>query len=83
MVGRKKHRNPRIAIPYTPTPRSLPSEDVEYDKDKALEILKESLIKTQSLPVTGKCYRCGRKISGERRFCGSCVVIKYQEKSHD
>lgn len=27
-----------------------------------------------SLPATGSCHECGRKISGNRKFCGPCAA---------
>ena len=77
MSGRVKHKSPmplsgrRAYKPGTDRIKRPTGVPLQVDPDLLADLRRPE---RTGLPVTGKCYDCGRKVSGERRYCGPCLA---------
>lgn len=83
-------RHARASTPFGPTERMKPvrrRKPVQIDADAlaavkadldaqqaALEAPKPVEATKRGQTVTGCCHDCGRAVSGERRYCGTCLA---------
>lgn len=75
MAGRKKSRTSIRAVQGSDPvewvkPPAKPPVDINWDEVAAIDIKSSN---ANHLPVTGRCYDCNRRVSGERRYCGPCL----------